>query len=155
MTYGWGHEASEAEKMYPHCWKTFAPRQKTSQALLFLERTFHFLDRIVLFLDLDCLTSLRSVRQLSNLEKEKFDLGNEKLSLGKETSPSSFSSSEQSLSSSTEHIFHLDFQLPDGLQSTLGTGRGMFVPSQIILGIRSLLNITLHQCCIGSALALH
>ena len=91
MTYGWGHEASEAEKMYPHCWKTFAPRWKTSQALLFLERAFHFLD-------LDCLTSLRSVRQLS-------DLGNEKLSLGKETSPSSFSISEQPISSSTEHLF--------------------------------------------------
>ena len=44
-------------------------------------------------------TSLRSVRQLSDLGKEKF-------SLRKETSPSSFSISEQPLSSSTEHIFH-------------------------------------------------
>ena len=45
-------------------------------------------------------TSLRSVRQLSDLGKEKF-------SLRKETSPSSFSISEQPLSSSTEHIFSL------------------------------------------------
>ena len=73
--------------------KSSAPRRKTSQALLFLEKAFHFLDRIFLFLDLDCLTSLRSV-------------GNEKLSLGKETSPLSFSISEQPVSSSTEHLFH-------------------------------------------------
>ena len=82
--------------------KSSALRWKTSQALLFLEKAFHFLDRIFLFLDLDCLTSLRSVRQLS-------DLGNEKLSLGKETSPSSFSISEQPASSSTEHLFFFQY----------------------------------------------
>ena len=90
-----GHEALEAEKKYPSGWKVGPLRCKNSQALLFLERTF-------LFLDLDCLTERSEVRQLSDLGKEKF-------SLGKETSPSSFSISEQPLSSSTEHIFYAGF----------------------------------------------
>ena len=42
-----GHEALEAEKKYPSGWKIGSLRCKNSQALLFLERIF-------LFLDLDC-----------------------------------------------------------------------------------------------------
>ena len=74
---------------------------------------FLFLDQTFLFLDLDCLTSLRSVRQLSDLEKKSLISEKKKFPLGKETSPSNFSSSEQSLSSGTEHIF-LSYGVSDG-----------------------------------------
>ena len=70
--------------------RSWALRWKNSQALSFLGTTF-------LFLDLDCLTSLRSVVQLSDLRKWKF-------SLGKETLPLSLSISEQLLSSCKELI---------------------------------------------------
>ena len=51
--------------------KSSALRWKTSGSFFSSSELFLFLDQTFLFLDLDCLTSLRSVRQLSDLGKEK------------------------------------------------------------------------------------
>ncbi len=50
--------------------KSSALARKPLRLFLFLEWTFPFPRSNFIFLDLDCLTSLRSVRQLSDLEKK-------------------------------------------------------------------------------------
>ena len=81
-----GHEALEAEKKYPSGWKVGPLRCKNSQALLFLERIF-------LFLDLDC-------QNLATLGFDNCPISENGKSLAeKATSALSFSTSEEVFSS--------------------------------------------------------
>ena len=86
----------QKEKMHPYGWKVSSLREEKSQA------NFPFLEATFPFLDLDCPTSLRSVRQLSDLGKKSSPLGMKSL-------PSIFPLSEHSLSSHREHIFWSNF----------------------------------------------
>ena len=78
---------------------------KTLRLIPFFEQNFHFLDQMVLFLDLDCQNLASLDFGMSDLEKERFDLGIENFALRIETSPASVPTSEQVHSRGTEHIF--------------------------------------------------